>query len=368
MSPTALLRRVGQAFLVLALAYTAAYVLLAALPGDAVMARFGSPDLGLSPEQLAEIRASYGVDRPIVTRYLDSIGAFLSGDLGYSVASGAAVSDLIAEALPSTLALAGIALAGAVFLAVVIAFTASYGKGRWLRRLFRNLPPLFVSLPVFWIGIVLIQVFSFKLGLVPVIGASPAQALILPAITLTIPIAAPLAQVFLRSIDEVREQPFVNVVRARGASTSWLLWRNVAPNALLPALTMAGLLFGELVGGAIVTEAVFGRVGIGSLTAQAVAQRDTPVLLAVVVIATAVFVTINLLVDLLYPVLDARLRHRGGGRSARRAGSAGAGSAGVSAEGAVPADPEPTGAEPAGTRAPRATVRDTALETAGETR
>ncbi|PRI10963.1 ABC transporter permease [Leucobacter massiliensis] len=306
-----LARRVGQAFLVLALAYTAAYVLLAALPGDAVLARYGNPELGLSPEQLAEIRATYGVDRPFIARYLDSIGAFLRGDFGYSVYSGAKVSDMIAEALPSTLTLAGIALVGAVFLAVVIAFTASFGPGRWLRGLFRNLPPLFVSLPVFWIGIVLIQVFSFKLGLVPVIGASPAQALILPAITLMIPIAAPLAQVFLRSIDEVREQPFVAVVRARGASTSWLLWRNVAPNALLPALTMAGLLFGELVGGAIVTEAVFGRVGIGSLTAQAVAQRDTPVLLAVVVIATVVFVTINLVVDLLYPVLDARLRRSG---------------------------------------------------------
>jgi len=324
MSRVALLRRVGQAFLVLVLAYTGAYILLAALPGDAVMARYGSPDLGLTAEQIAEIRESYGIDQPLLVRYFESIGAFLRGDFGYSVQSGAKVSDLIAEALPSTLALASIALVGAVFLAVVIAFTASYGKGLWLRRLFRNLPPLFISLPVFWIGIVLIQVFSFKLGLVPVIGASPAQALILPVLTLMIPIAAPLAQVFLRSIDEVREQPFVNVVRARGASTSWLLWRNVAPNALLPAMTMAGLLFGELVGGAIVTEAVFGRVGIGSLTAQAVANRDTPVLLAVVVIATVVFVTINLVVDLLYPVLDARLRRSGGssGRSSRRSAPA----------------------------------------------
>ena len=310
MTGGALARRIGQAVLVLALAYTAAFVLLSALPGDAVLARYGSPDLGLSPEQLEEIRASYGANQPLVVRYLDSIGGFLRGDLGYSVNSGAKVSDLLAEALPSTLTLAVIALAGAVFLAVTIAFTASFGRGRWLRNAMRNLPPLFVSLPVFWIGIVLIQVFSFKLGLIPVIGASPGQALVLPAITLMIPIAAPLAQVFLRSIDEVREQPFVNVVRARGASTSWLLWRNVAPNALLPALTMAGLLFGELVGGAIVTEAVFGRVGIGSLTAQAVAQRDTPVLLAVVVIAATVFVTINLVVDLLYPVLDARLRQK----------------------------------------------------------
>src|SRR5699024_9580586 len=121
------------------------------------------------------------------------------------------------------------------------------------------------------------------------------------------PIAAPLAQVLIRSIDEVSAQPFVAVSRARGASTWWLLWRTVARNALLPTLTMAGLLFGELVGGAVVTETVFARMGIGQLTAQAVAARDTPVLMAVVVLSTVVFVLINLIVDLIYPVLDARL-------------------------------------------------------------
>ncbi|OCG75613.1 ABC transporter permease [Microbacterium sediminis] len=315
-----LLRRVGQAILVLALTYTLAYLLLAALPGDAVLARYGSPELGLSAEQLAEIRAAYGADRSLPERYLDSTLGFLGGEPGYSVQSGAAVGDLIAAALPSTLVLAGAGLVVAIFLAVTIAFTATYGGFAWLRRLFRGIPPLLVSLPVFWIGIVFVQVFSFQLGLVPVIGADPIEALILPVATLAIPIAAPLAQVLMRSIDEVREQPFVTVVRARGASTSWLLWRNVARNALLPTLTMAGLLFGELVGGAVVTEAVFGRAGIGQLTAQAVANRDTPVLLVIVVLSTVVFVVINLIVDLLYPVLDARLRTpRGGARRARTA-------------------------------------------------
>lgn len=301
-------RRVGQAVLVLVLAYTAAYLLLAALPGDAVLARYGSPELGLTPDQIEAIRQSLGADQPLIVQYARSIVGFLTGDFGYSVASGAAVSDLIVTALPPTLTLAVLGLALAVVLAVTIAFTATYGGGRLLRRVFRGIPPLFVSLPVFWIGIILIQVFSFRLGLVPVIGANPVQALILPVITLAIPIAAPLAQVLMRSIDEVREQPFVTVVRARGASTSWLLWRNVARNALLPTLTMAGLLFGELVGGAVVTETVFARAGIGQLTAQAVADRDTPVLLAVVVISTVAFVVINLIVDLLFPVLDARLR------------------------------------------------------------
>ena len=120
--------------------------------------------------------------------------------------------------------------------------------------------------------------------------------------------AAPLMQVLIRSIDEVRAQPFVQVVRARGASEARIFWRDVLRNSLLHAITMAGLLFGELVGGAVVTETVFGRAGLGSLTVNAVSSRDMPVLLGVVLIAATAYVVINLIVDLLYPVLDLRLR------------------------------------------------------------
>ncbi|WP_296193213.1 ABC transporter permease [uncultured Microbacterium sp.] len=317
---TYIARRLGQAIVVLVLAYTVAYVLLALLPGDAVLARFGSPELGLSPAQLDEIRQAYGADRPVIVRFIESTLAFVRGDFGYSVQTGAPVSTLIGAALPETLVLAVLSIIVAVVLAVAIAFTATYGAGNPLRRVFRSLPPLFVSVPVFWIGIVLIQVFSFQLRIVPLIGANPVQALILPVLTIAIPIAAPLSQVLIRSIDEVRAQPFVQVMRARGAGVNWLLWHGVGRNALLPTLTMAGVLFGELIGGAVVTETVFGRAGIGQLTAQAVANRDTPVLMAVVVLSTLVFVIINLIVDLLYPVLDARLRTsaRGGSRGQSR--------------------------------------------------
>lgn len=314
-----LLRRTAQSALVLVLAFTAAYLLLAALPGDAVLARYGNPELGLTPQQLDDIRQAYGADRPLIERFVEQASGFLRGDLGYSVNSGASVSDLIATNLPPTLTLAGLGLLVAVIAAVVIAVVATHGRGGWLRRIFRSLPPLFVSLPVFWIGIVLIQVFSFRLGLIPLIGADPVEALILPVATLAIPIAAPLAQVLIRSIDDVREAPFVAVSRSRGAGTFWHLAHVVGRNALLPTLTMAGLLFGELVGGAVVTEAVFGRPGLGSLTALAVSTRDTPVLLAIVVISTVGFVLVNLVVDLVYPLLDARLRGNGPARGASSA-------------------------------------------------
>lgn len=146
---TYVLRRVGQAILVLVLAYTAAYLLLAALPGDAIIARYASPELGLTPDQIQAIRESLGADQPLIVQYARSIAGFVTGDFGSSVASGAAVSDLIATALPQTLVLAVLGLVLAIIVAVTIAFTATYGATQPLRRAFRGIPPLFVSLPVF---------------------------------------------------------------------------------------------------------------------------------------------------------------------------------------------------------------------------
>lgn len=302
------LKRIGQALIVIFIAFTVTFLLMQALPGDGIMARYQNPELGLTPEQIQELRVRYGVDAPIWQQYFTTIGSFLAGDFGNSLQTGAEVSALISTALPQTAGLAATGFGLALVIAVPLAGLATFGPFNWLREALRSLPPLFVSVPVFWVGIMLIQIFSFGLGWVPVIGADGFQALILPALTISIPISAPIAQVLVRSIDEVLERPFVDVVRARGASESWLLWRNVAKNALLPAITIAGVLFGELVAGAVVTEAVFNRAGIGSLTTRAVGERDLPVIQAVVLLSAVGFVLINLIVDLLYPVIDPRLR------------------------------------------------------------
>lgn len=305
-----LARRTGQALIVLAIAFTATFVLLQALPGDAILIKFESPELGLSPEQIADIRASYGADVPAWQQFLHTISGFVVGDFGYSVQYGTPVQELIGTALPETLVLAGLGFVVAVVLAVALAFLSTLAPFGWLRQGLRALPGVFVSVPVFWLGIVLIQVFSFQLRLVPVIGADPVQGLILPVLTLAVPISAPLAQILARSIDEVQLSPFVAVVRAKGASPARVLWRDVARNATLPAITIAGVLIGELIGGAVVTETVFGRAGIGRLTEQAVANQDVAVLQAIVVLAALVFVVVNLAVDLVYPVLDPRLKRK----------------------------------------------------------
>lgn len=303
-----ILGRIGQAVIVLAIAFTAAFVLLQALPGDALLIKFESPESGLSPDQIALLRDSLGANVPIWQQFFDTLGGFLVGDFGYSVQSGTAVSVIIASALPNTLVLATSAFVVAIVLAVALAVLAQLSWLPWLRTMLRSLPSLFISVPVFWLGIVLIQVFSFRLGWLPVINPGPIEGLIMPVAALALPIAAPMAQVLIRSIDDVLTQPFIAVVRSKGASEWWILSRNVARNAVLPALTIAGLLLGELISGAVITETVFGRAGIGRATEQAVTNQDAPVLQAIVVISAAIFVLVNLLVDLLYPLLDPRLK------------------------------------------------------------
>jgi peptide/nickel transport system permease protein len=304
--------RIGQALVVLAAAFTVSFLLLQSLPGDAVLIKFLGGDMGLTAEQLAEIRVLYGADAPIWEQYWASAGNFLTGDFGTSIHAGVPVADLLATNLPPTLRLSGLAFVAAALLALLIAALASLADLRWLRGVVDAVPSLFVSIPVFWLGIMLVQLFSFQLGWVSVIAPGPIEGLILPVLTIAVPISAPLAQVLIRNVDAALTQPYVMVARAKGASRTWVLTRHVARNAILPTLTIAGVLFGELLAGAVVTEAVFGLSGLGGLTQQAVGNQDVAVLQAIVVISAAAFVAINLAVDLLYPVLDPRLAAKPG--------------------------------------------------------
>lgn len=300
--------RVGQALVVLWAAYTLSFLLLGALPGDGILIKFENPELGLSADQVAAIREYYRVDDPLVLQYVHALVGTLQGDLGYSVETATPVLDRISAALPATLQLASLAFVVAAAVAVVLALAASYARSPWLHNTITAIPSLFVSVPAFWLGIVLLQVFSFRLGWVPVIGAEGWQQLVLPVLTLAVPVSAPLAQIVLRTLDDVATRPFVHVVEAKGASRWWTLSRHTARNSLLPVLTISGLLVAELIAGSVVTESVFGRDGLGRLTNLAVAAQDLPVIQAIVLVAALAFVTVNLAVDLLYPVLDPRLR------------------------------------------------------------
>ncbi|ELY4872291.1 ABC transporter permease [Cronobacter sakazakii] len=299
--------RVGQALLVLWASFTVSFVLLQLLPGDAIAIKFQNPELGLNAAQIAQMRTAYGADAPLWRQYLESLGGAVRGDFGFSLQAGVPVSALLAASLPATLRLAALGFTLALVIAVLLAALSTLSYGRALRRAFAALPSLFVAVPTFWLGITLIQLFSFQWRLIPVINPGFWEGLMLPVMTLAVPISAPLAQLLIRNIDVVMHQPFVTVARAKGASHRGVLWRHVARNALLPVLTVAGLLLGELIAGALVTETVFGLNGLGQLTRDAVNNQDLAVLQAIVLVAALGFVLINLLVDLLYPLLDPRL-------------------------------------------------------------
>ncbi|MEV4689479.1 ABC transporter permease [Microbacterium sp. LWH3-1.2] len=301
-------RRIGQGVIVLWAAYTISFLILYLLPGDAATLFAGGGDQeAIDPELVAQLRSELGLDRPLYEQYLVALGKALTGDFGVSTQTGRPASDLLLESLPPTLALTAFAFVLSVVFGIVLALSASLARAQWLRNLLSSLPPLGVSIPVFWIGLLLLQAFSFRIRLFPSMGNEGFESLVLPAITIAIPSGAFIAQLLSRSLRSTLAQPYVEIVRAKGASERRVQLGHAFRNAAIPSLTMVGVLIGGLLSGAVVTETVFSRLGIGRLVVTAVNNRDVPVVQTVVVFAALVFVVANLVVDLVYPLIDRRI-------------------------------------------------------------
>lgn len=302
--------RVVQAAVVLLSSFTIAFAVLFVLPSDAVSIAVGG-DLSAQVDDraVAELQARYGLDQPVLVQYWTALSHALRGDLGTSIATGQPVTTAIGDALPGTAALAGTAAVLAVVAGVLLALASSYPGNHRIRALLQAMPPLGVAVPTFWVGLMLLQVFSFTLGWVPAFGDKGLASLALPALTLAIPSAAMIAQVLTTSIGSTSRQPFVETAQAKGASRLRVLIHHVLRLACIPALTIAGLMVANLLAGAVVVETVFSRAGVGRLTQTSVLNQDIPVVLGIVVLSTLVFVTVNLVVDLLYPLIDPRIVH-----------------------------------------------------------
>lgn len=299
----AVLRRIGTGLVVLWAAATAAYLALLAAPGSTVDAIVA--DGADTPQIRSQIIAEWGLDRPEVVQYLDYLWRAAQGDLGRSYLLQRPVRDVIGDQLASTLTLALAAAVLGVGLALLLAVTT---RRPWARRISSLAELVVVSTPPFLIGIVLLSVLSFRWGLFPVSGGDGVASLVLPAVTLALPIAGVLTQVLRDGLDRALEEPFATTARARGLRERAVLARHALRHALLPAVTLLGWLFGILLGGAVIIESVFGRPGLGQVTLQAVTSEDMPVVLAVVVFAAAVYVLLNTLADLAYLLIDPRLR------------------------------------------------------------
>ncbi len=301
-------RRAGQGLLVLWAAYTVSFLILYLLPGDAATLFAGGGDQdAVDPELVAKLRTQLGLDRPLWEQYLAALGRALAGDFGVSTQTGRPASALLAEALPPTLALTSFAFLLSIALGVGLALAASLARPAWLRNLLSALPPTGVSIPVFWIGLLLLQALSFRLRLFPSVADAGFVSLVLPALTIAIPSGAFVAQLLARSLRATLAQPYVEVVRAKGAGEARVQLGHAFRNAAIPSLTMLGVLIGGLLSGAVVTETVYSRLGVGRLVVTAVNNRDVPVVQIVVVFAALVFVVANLVVDLIYPLVDRRI-------------------------------------------------------------
>jgi peptide/nickel transport system permease protein len=263
---------------------------------------------GMSEEQIQQLRHRYGFDRPIPTQYVDYLVKALRGDLGLSLHHGTPNFELIRERLPATLQLA---FAG-MLVAIVVSFPA--GVISATRRntaadyLSMNAALLGQSMPVFWLGILLILIFSVQLGWFPVSGRGGLAHLVLPAITVGAFTAARTARMVRSSLLEVLGEDYVRTARAKGVGQRRLIIHHALRNAMIPVVTLLGIDFGYLLGGAVITETIFAWPGVGRLAVQAIANKDIPLVQAVVIMMAFVFVVINLIIDLLYTILDPRVR------------------------------------------------------------
>ena len=308
------LQRLGQAIVVIVLAYVLSFLLINVLPGNPIATTLENPQSGLSPAQVRQVESYYGVTKPVLAQLWLALSRFVRGQLGVSLVSHQQVTSLLAGALPYTLKLAGLALLIALILSAAIAYGAQYLPARWARGLLRSVPSLFLSVPNFIIGLLLIRAFSFQLHTFDVLSPDSPVATAFAALALAIPICAPLAEVLIANLDHESAQEYVLVARSRGLGKARLFARHLVKPSALPAVTIAALIVGELMGGALITEEVFGRNGIGSVMYTAVSNQDTPVLQAIVALAAVVFVVVNLLADLIAPLLDPRVRLAGRSR------------------------------------------------------
>ncbi|WP_454917401.1 ABC transporter permease [Xanthobacter sediminis] len=283
---------------------TAAFLALHALPGQVEDILAGDLDY---PGLREAIATEWGLDRSLPAQYLDFLWRIASGNFGMSYTLRQPVSEVVSSQMLPTVHLAVSAGILAVVLAVGVASLTS-GRGRISREIASLVELVFASMPVFWLGILLLMAFSFTLRWFPVSGAEGWSALVLPAVTLALPTAGLLAQVLREAMEKTLDQPFVVTVRARGLGEALIRVRHVLRHAALPLVTLGGWIIGGLLGGAIITEKVFGRPGLGTVTLNAVLSHDVPVVLAVVLLAAFIHVAASTLLDILYLLIDPRLK------------------------------------------------------------
>jgi peptide/nickel transport system permease protein len=301
-----LARRVILTIPVLLGVATLVFSLIHLIPGDPAQAMLGE---AASPQDIAELRQRLGLDRPLLEQYGAFLKGAVKGDLGTSLRTSQPVTRMIAERMPATFELALAAMAFAILVAMPLGIAAAVSRGAAVDHLAMTVALMGISIPNFWLGPLLAIVFAVELGWLPVSGRGTWAHLLLPAISLGAALAAILARMTRATLLEELREPYVQAARARGSSRLRAVVRHAFRNSLIPVVTLIGLQFGAVLTGAVITETIFAWPGIGRLLIQSIGFRDYPIVQGCILLIAITYVGVNLLTDLVYGVLDPRIRY-----------------------------------------------------------
>lgn len=299
-------RRLATAVPVLLGVTILVFLILHLVPGDpAQIMLFGSNP---TPQQLEQLRRQLGLDEPLPVQYWHYLGRLAHGDLGQSFITNQTIWHEISSRIGQTMILTLAAMGVGVVIGVPLGILGGVRPGTWLDTLATGFAVLGVAIPYFWLALVLILIFAVELHWLPSLGVGSADAIVLPALSLGWGLSAIIARLLRNNLVEIYLQPYMQVARAKGLSETMILVRHALKNALIPVVTILGLQFGNVLVGAVAIEVVFGRTGIGSYLVSAITAKDIPAVQGLVLFVAVVYIGINLVVDLIYSVLDPRIR------------------------------------------------------------
>ncbi|WP_127573870.1 ABC transporter permease [Georgenia faecalis] len=282
------------------------FITLRLLPGDPLAALLGGA--AATPEMVTNLEAQFGLDQPLIVQYWRFLTDALTFDLGTSYTSRQPVSGMIVDKIGPTIQLALAAAAVSAVTGIVLGSIAAIRRNGPVDSAIRVLSLVTTAMPSFWVGLLLIMVFSLTLGWFPATGNDGLLALVLPAITLGLSAAGTVTRLVRNSVIEVMGDTFVTALHAKGLRSGVVVMKHVLRNAIIPTVTIVGLQLGALVAGAVIVEAVFTRQGLGQMLVQAIAGNDYPVIQGVVLVIAALYILINIVVDISYAVIDPRVR------------------------------------------------------------
>jgi len=300
-----LIRRLALAVFVVWGVVTMVFVVMRLVPGDPANAFLG---VDATQEEVEQLRERLGLDRSILEQYVIFLRQAAGGDLGRSTYSGQPALEMIIERLPATIRLAAAALALALVTAFVLGVVAALRANSTLDRLISVVTVMGQSLPDFWIGLMLILVFAGILRLLPTFGNDTLAHLVLPAVTLGLPLMGATTRLVRSGMLEILGQDYIRTARAKGLKPSVVVRRHALKNMLIPVVTVFGLRLGYLLGGSVIVETVFSWPGVGNTIIFAISSRDYAVVQAATLVVAISFVAINLVIDLIYVFLDPRIR------------------------------------------------------------